>query len=135
MWEAKCAIDGTNESAIFYRCPGDGKTVLGMLGSPIWFKGKEENAWQIVGIHVTAQNDKQDSWWAARLNQAHTDTIIAWANGADKKDTGTEDEDTGDQNVDDENDDEATDGGTDEGTDEVVDKKPECTCDDQALPQ
>ena len=140
MWSTKCAIDAAEENAIFYRCPGDAKALSTMLGAPMWYKGKEDNEWQILGIHVTSQNDKQDSFWAARLNRAHTETIIAWAKSADNKDTGTEEtdtEDTGtdDQNADDESDDEATDEDTGNGDDQVVDKKPDCTCDDQAQPQ
>ena len=140
MWETKCAVDGADANAIFYRCPGDGKAVAAMLGSPVWFNGKTDDSWQIVGLHVTAQNDKMNSWWAARLSKAHTETILAWANGADKKDTGTEeDEGTDDQVTDDQ-----TDGGTDDqvadddedtGTDQVTDTEPKCTCDDQAQPQ
>ncbi len=139
MWETRCNIDGADDNAIFYKCPGDPKAVAAMLGSPIWFKGKADDSWQIVGIHVTAQNDKMESWWAARLSKAHTETLIAWANSADKKDTGTEDQGTEDQVTDDQ-----TDTGTDEqvaedeeetGTEQVTDTKPTCTCDEEAQPQ
>jgi V8-like Glu-specific endopeptidase len=135
MWETRCNIDGADDNAIFYRCPGEPKAVAAMLGSPIWFKGKTDDSWQIVGIHVTAQNDKMESWWAARLSKAHTETILAWANSADKKDTGTETEDEGtdDQVTDNQTDD--TEDEEDTGTDQVTDTKPTCTCDEEAQPQ
>ncbi len=139
MWETRCNIDGADDNAIFYKCPGEPKAVAAMLGSPIWFKGKADDSWQIVGIHVTAQNDKMESWWAARLSKAHTETILAWANDAGKKDTGTEEEGTDDQVTDNQTDEETgtedTGDAEDTGTDQVTDTKPTCTCDEEAQPQ
>lgn len=119
MWETKCPVQGVDDNAIFYSCPGEPKALAAMLGSPVWFKGKADDAWQIVGIHVTAQNEQMTGWWAARLSKAHTDTILGWAAGADQTDTGTEDQGT-DEQVSDE----------DTGT-----NNPPCTCEDQAQPQ
>lgn len=111
MWESKCTTDAVEDNHLFYRCPGKGASLAAMMGSPIWFKGKAEDAWQIVGIHVTAQDDKQNSWWAARLNAAHTETILSWATAANEQDTG---------------------GGTEEVADEEevaeTDEGAECTC-------
>jgi V8-like Glu-specific endopeptidase len=128
MWESRCTTDAAEENHLFYRCPGKGPSLATMMGSPIWFKGKADDAWQIVGIHVAAQNDKQNSWWAARLNAAHTETLLAWANAANEKDTGTEEDIEQDTDkVVDEDDpnlgdiDEEDVAGTDQGT--------ECTCD------
>ncbi len=123
MWETKCPVQGVDANAVFYTCPGDGKSLVAMLGSPIWFKGKADDAWQIVGIHVTAQNDQMNSWWAARLNKAHTETIIGWASGTDQPATEEEDEGT-DEQVSDE-----------EETEEEVTEAPECTCEEQATQQ
>ena len=139
MWETRCAVDGADDNAIFYRCPGDGKAMAAMLGSPIWFKGKTDDSWQIVGIHVTAQNDKQDSWWAARLSKVHTETILSWADSANKKDTGTEDQGTDEQVTEDQTDtgtdDQVDDEDTGTGTEKVTDTEPKCTCDEEAQPQ
>jgi V8-like Glu-specific endopeptidase len=130
MWETRCPVQGVEESAIFYSCAGDPKALTAMLGSPVWIKGKTDDSWQIAGIHVTAQNDKMTGWWAARLSKAHTDTILAWAAGADQTDQGTdEDQGTDDQAVDDE----GTDGQVTD--DENGNDNPPCTCDDQANPQ
>lgn len=126
MWETKCGVDAAEENAYFYRCPGEGKSLATMLGSPVWIKGKADDAWQIVGIHVTSQDDKKNSWWAQRLTAAHTETILGWANSG----TTTEE-----PPVDDEEDQvsEEEDGG---GTTEVSDGNgADCTCDEQASPQ
>lgn len=114
--EANCAVDGAEENHIFYRCPGAAKQLQGMIGAPVWFKGKADDAWQIVGIHVTSQDDKMTGWWAARLTKAHTDTIVGWASGTDQTDQGTDDQSTDDE--------------TDQGTD-TADQNPPCTCEDQ----
>lgn len=123
--EAKCAVAGAQDSAIFYSCPGDAKQLQGMIGSPVWFKGKADDAWQIVGIHVTSQDNTMKGWWASRLNQASTDTLVAWASGTDQTDQGTDDQ----------TDDQTTDEGTDEGTDDTADNNPPCTCEDQGSAQ
>ena len=141
MWETRCGIDGADDNAIFYKCPGEPKALAAMLGSPIWFKGKTDDSWQIAGIHVNAQNDKMDSWWAARLSKAHTETILAWANEAGKKDTGTEEPAPDDQAADDEAGEETDkqvtedDAEDDTGTDQVTGTTPKCTCDEEAQPQ
>lgn len=138
MWQSKCRIDAAEENAVFYRCPGSGDSLATMLGSPLWFKGKEDNAWQVVGIHVTSQNDQKNSWWASRLNAAATETLIAWAKSADQPDTQTDE--TDDQT------DEVVDNGTDDDTADVEDEdadtdtedvadNPNCTCEDQAAPK
>jgi len=115
MWESRCDIDGAQDSAIFYRCPGDGKSLGTMLGSPIWFKGKTDDSWQIVGIHVTSQNENINSWWAARLSAAHTETILGWANAGGQTDDQGTDEQVSDEDT----------GNTD---------NPQCTCDNQTQP-
>lgn len=123
--EARCSVDGAEENHIFYRCPGGAKQLQGMIGAPIWFKGKADDAWQVVGIHVTSQDDKLTGWWAARLTQAHTDTIISWASGTDQTDQGTDEE----------TEDESTDEAADEDTEDTADNNPPCTCDDQGSAQ
>lgn len=130
MWQTNCTIDSPEKDYVFYRCPGKGKQLGAMTGSPLWFKGKADDAWQIVGIHVTSQDDKKNSWWAQRLNAAHTETILSWANGADQGTDETPPEDEGTDQVTEEDDG----GGT---TTEVTDGGggAECTCDDQASPQ
>ena len=110
LWEVKCTIDANEQNAYFYRCPGDGKTLASMLGSPFIAKGaKEGDAAQLLGIHITAQDDKQNSWWAMKLTDAHTQTILSWANGGEVPPVEPEVTDTG------------TTGTT-----------PACTCDDKA---
>lgn len=126
MWQTVCRIDAAEENAIFYKCPGNGDSLTAMLGAPLWFKGKADNAWQIVGIHVAPQTNDKNSWWAARLNAAHTETILGWATSADKKDQGTDEEDQG-------TDDDVADDETDDDNVDVVDN-PDCVCDDQAQP-
>ncbi len=143
MWETKCPVDKAEENSIFYRCPGNGKSLAAMLGSPLWFKGKADDAWQIVGIHVTSQDDSMKAWWASRLNPAATETLLAWAKAADQPDEGTDEpdegtdedmthEDTGtDEDMADKDTGEDEDmTGEDTGTDEVADQT-ECTCDEQ----
>ena len=84
MWEATCVIDANEENAYFYRCPGQGTTVITLLGAPLFKKGpKEGEAGQLLGIHTSSQDDKQNSWWAMKLNAAHTETILSWANGGE----------------------------------------------------
>jgi V8-like Glu-specific endopeptidase len=127
MWETKCGIDAAEENAVFYRCSGDGKALSAMLGSPMWYKGKTDTDWKIVGIHITSQNDQMNSFWASRLNAATTETLIAWAKSADQTDTGTGTDDGGD-NADDQ----------DTGDDDVADNgddNTKCTCDQQGTPQ
>ena len=82
LWEANCSIDTNQQNAYFYHCPGDGKTLYSMLGAPFFAKGaKEGEAGQLLGIHISSQDDKQDSWWAMKLGDATTQTILSWANG------------------------------------------------------
>ncbi|MFT3989428.1 trypsin-like serine peptidase [Aestuariivirga sp.] len=111
LWEAKCNIDSNEANAYFYHCPGKGSTLATMLGGPFFAKGaKEGDAGQLLGIHITSQNDQQDSWWALKLNAANTATILAWANGGDTPPT-TDDDGN--------NDDQTSDNGD----------NPQCTCD------
>jgi V8-like Glu-specific endopeptidase len=126
MWETKCAIQGAEENAIFYRCPGDNNALAAMLGSLMWFKGKADDAWQIVGIHITSQNEQKNSWWASRLSRAHTETILSWASAADQTDQGKDDQT--DQGTDDQTND-------DNGTDTAGPDNPPCTCDQQGSAQ
>lgn len=125
MWETGCRIDAAEENAVFYRCTGNGQSLATMLGSPMWYKGKTDDSWKIVGIHITAQNDQMNSFWAARLNTAATETLLAWASGADqtRPDDGEEiadEEDVADDSVDDEFADEEDVADTGTGQD--------CTC-------
>ncbi len=114
MWESTCPIDASEENGYFYHCPGDGKTLVSMLGAPFFAKGaKEGEAGQLLGIHISSQDDKQNSWWAMKLNEAHTQTILSWANEGTTPPP--EEPDV-----------------TDEGTDEGTGDNPPCTCDDQA---
>jgi V8-like Glu-specific endopeptidase len=84
VWEANCSVDASDADAFYYRCPGDGGTLATMLGSPFFLKGKAaSDPAQLLGIHINAQNDKRDSWWALKLTDAHTQTILAWANGGE----------------------------------------------------
>ncbi len=83
MWEGACAIDANQEHAYFYRCPGKGATVVTMLGAPFFKKGKEGEGGQLLGIHTGSQDEQQNSWWAMKLNAAHTETILSWANGGE----------------------------------------------------
>ena len=84
LWESKCTIDANEANAYFYRCPGKGSTVATMLGSSFFIKGaKEGDPGQLLGLHTGAQDDKQNSWWAMKLNDAHTQTIISWASGGE----------------------------------------------------
>ncbi|HUR42707.1 MAG TPA: hypothetical protein VMZ01_01275 [Aestuariivirga sp.] len=111
LWEAKCSIDADEANAYFYRCPGQGSTVATMLGGPFFLKGaKEGDAGQLLGLHTGPQDEKQNSWWAMKLNDTHTQTLISWANGGEVP---PEPE------------------VTDE-TDEVADDTPACTCDQGA---
>ena len=114
LWQTTCNIDSAEASFVFYRCPGQGKALAAMTGSPVWFKGAADDAWQIVAIHNFAQDDKKNSWWALRLSQATTETLLAWIDEASK--TGT---DTGGDQTTDEG------GGTDQGTGDQT----ECKCD------
>ncbi|MBI2717714.1 MAG: trypsin-like serine protease [Rhizobiales bacterium] len=109
LWEASCSIDTSQENAYFYRCPGDGKTLVSMLGAPFFIKGaKEGDPGQLLGIHISSQDDKLESWWAMRLSETHTQTILSWANGGAAPPP-----------------DQPTDTGTDQGTGD----NPQCTCD------
>jgi V8-like Glu-specific endopeptidase len=111
VWEASCKIDASEENAWFYRCPGKGNTLYSMLGAPFFAKGKTEaDGAQLLGIHISSQNDNKDSWWAIKLTQAHTETILGWANGGDAPP-----EEVGEEE-------------TEEGTGETA----ECTCEEQA---
>ena len=140
MWETGCRIDTAEEASVFYRCPGNGKSLAAMLGAPMWYKGKTDDSWKIVGIHISSQNDQQNSFWASRLTAAATETLLAWANSADQTETGDDEEiaddteedvvdDGGDDEeiVDDTGDEDVADGGQDEGNN--------CTCDEQATPK
>ena len=81
VWETKCAIDSAQQDAYFYHCPGDGKVLAGMCGAPVYAKGaKAGDSDQILGLHVSSQNDKQDSFWAMKLGDATTQTLLSWAN-------------------------------------------------------
>lgn len=160
MWESSCRIDNAEPNAVFYRCTGDGKSLSAMLGAPMWYKGKGDNDWKIVGVHVTSQNEQQNSFWAARINAAATETLVAWAKGADQTDPGdTKDDgediadDQGDDNaddgdlvddggligdedvVDDGNDDDIADDGGDIADNGGGGDKTNCTCDDQSAPK
>jgi len=84
VWETRCTIDANEENAYFYRCPGKGPTIITMVGSPAFIKGaKEGDLGQLIGIHTSSQDEKQDSWWAMKLNAAHTETTLSWANGGE----------------------------------------------------
>lgn len=116
VWETKCSIDSNEDNAYFYRCPGDGKTIVSMSGAPLYMTGnKPDDAAQLLGLHASSQNDKQDSFWAMKLNDVTTKTLLAWANNGnpppetppDNTDQGTGDQGNGD-------------GGT---------TTPQCTCD------
>lgn len=115
LWQADCNIDANEQNAYFYHCPGDGKTVFSMMGAPFFAKGaKPGDAGQLLGIHVSSQDDKQNSWWAMKLSDAHTQTILSWANGGEVQ---PDQPDTTDK----------TDTTTDQGTGD----NPPCTCTDQ----
>jgi len=84
MWQTKCDIDAAEDNFVFYHCPGKADALAAMTGSPVWFKGKADDAWQIVAIHNYAQDDKKNAWWALRLNRANTETLLAWIDQANK---------------------------------------------------
>lgn len=133
MWQTNCRIDTAEENAVFYRCPGNGQSLSAMLGSPMWYKGKTDDSWKIVGIHITSQNDQMNSFWAARLNAAATETLLAWASGADQTQPQPDD---GEDIADEPEDDVADDTGDEELDDEEdvadtgIGTKEECTCDE-----
>jgi V8-like Glu-specific endopeptidase len=112
-WQTSCNMDAAESNFLFYRCPGQSKALASMTGSPLWFKGKADDAWQIVGIHNYAQDDKKTSWWALRLNQANTETLLSWIDDANKAGGGNDNGDTGGGTTD-------NGGGT---------GKADCTCD------
>lgn len=124
-WQTVCTIDAAEANFLFYKCPGEGKVLAAMTGSPIWYKGPQDTDWYVVGVHNYAQDDKQNSWWALRLNQANTETLLTWideANGGTGGGGKTEEDDTGDEDTS-----EQDDTGDEETTGE--DGK-NCTCDD-----
>jgi V8-like Glu-specific endopeptidase len=122
-WQSTCDINAAEANFLFYKCPGEGKVLAAMTGSPIWYKGQQDTDWYIVGVHNYAQDDKLNSWWALRLNQANTETLLAWIDEANKGTGGgggkTEEEDTGDDK--DTGDDEEDTGGEEDK---------DCSCDD-----
>jgi V8-like Glu-specific endopeptidase len=142
MWESRCSLDAAEANALFYRCPGNGKSLATMLGAPLWLKGKSDDSWQIVGIHVTSQNDQLNSWWAARLNQAATETILSWANGGGQVDEPDENADDEEEDADEETGEDEEESGEDEeeevseddtgkDDDDAGKDGPDCTCEDQ----
>lgn len=119
LWETTCTIDANQEHAYFYRCPGKGPTIITMVGSPAFIKGaKEGDPGQLIGIHTSSQDDKQNSWWAMKLNAAHTETILSWANGGEVAEEEPEEEEVAETEE------------TEETTEVVADETAECTCEE-----
>lgn len=116
MWQTNCTIDSPEKDYVFYRCPGKGKQLGAMTGSPLWFKGKADDAWQIVAIHNYAQDDKMNSWWALRLNETTMETMLSWIDDANK---GGNTDNGGDNG-----------GGTGGGTTDNGGGNADCTCED-----
>lgn len=83
-WQSTCNMQAAEDNFLFYTCPGEGKVLAAMTGSPIWYKGATDADWMVLGIHNFAQDDKKNSWWALRLNQANTETVLAWIDEANK---------------------------------------------------
>jgi V8-like Glu-specific endopeptidase len=122
VWEAQCNIDSNEKNAYFYHCPGDGKTLVTMLGAPFYAKGKTANdGAQLLGIHISSQDDKQNSWWALKLNDVNTQVILSWANPKEAPPPTTDTTDNGDNNQNQEDNGTDTGGGGDNNTN--------CTCD------
>lgn len=117
-WQTVCGIDAAEANFLFYKCPGDGKVLAAMTGSPIWYKGQQDTDWYVVGIHNYAQDDKLNSWWALRLNQANAETLLSWIDEANAGGGGggTTEDDTSEDDT----------GGTDDtGNDDT-----NCTCEE-----
>lgn len=130
IWETKCNIDASETSAYFYHCPGDGKTIASMGGSPLYMKATNaKDADQLLGIHASSQNDKQDSFWAMKLNDTTTQTLLSWANdGKTQTDSGTQDQGD-DSNGTDDSGNGTSDNGDNGGGDNGNGTSPQCSCD------
>ena len=124
-WQTVCTIDAAEANFLFYKCPGEGKVLAAMTGSPVWYKGQQDSDWYVVGVHNYAQDDKQNSWWALRINQANAETLLSWideANGGTGGGGKTEEDDTGDEDTS-----EQDDSGDEQDT---SGDDPKCTCED-----